>query len=182
MIIEKIKFLIRAYAYKLEYSKNALYLWPGHQSGKLHVSADRNSKVIVDKSAWFSDGNVKVRDNAELIIKKGVYFNNNCFINARKKIVIGENSIFGPNEVIVDNNHDYKSESMKNTFLTENIIIGQNVWVGANTVILSGVKIGNNSVIGAGTVVRKDVPENVICYTDSNVISKGYQKINEYIE
>ena len=40
--------------------------------------------------------------------------------------------------------------------------IGENVWIGAGTVILPGVSIGKNSVIGAGSVVTRDIPENVL--------------------
>ena len=40
--------------------------------------------------------------------------------------------------------------------------IGENVWIGANAVVLPGVTIGDNSVIGAGSVVTKDIPANVI--------------------
>jgi len=40
--------------------------------------------------------------------------------------------------------------------------IGNNVFIGANSVILKGVKIGNNVIIGASTVVNKDVPSNSI--------------------
>lgn len=42
------------------------------------------------------------------------------------------------------------------------INIGENVWIGANATVLSGVTIGKNSVIGAGSVVTKDIPENVV--------------------
>ena len=41
-------------------------------------------------------------------------------------------------------------------------LIGNNVSIGANSVVIGGVKIGNNSIIGAGSVVVKDVPSNVI--------------------
>ena len=44
----------------------------------------------------------------------------------------------------------------------KSVHIGENVWVGAGTVIVSGVTIGKNSVIGAGSVVVKDIPENVV--------------------
>ena len=40
--------------------------------------------------------------------------------------------------------------------------IGDNVWVGGNTVINPGVKIGDNVVIGSGSVIVKDIPDNVI--------------------
>ncbi|XZL30485.1 sugar O-acetyltransferase [Clostridium perfringens] len=42
------------------------------------------------------------------------------------------------------------------------IFVGNNVWIGANSVILPGVNIGDNSVIGAGSIVTKDIPSNVI--------------------
>ena len=40
--------------------------------------------------------------------------------------------------------------------------IGNNVWIGANAVILPGVTIGDNAVIGTGSIVTKDIPVNVI--------------------
>lgn len=42
------------------------------------------------------------------------------------------------------------------------IFIGNNVFIGINSIILPGVTIGNNVVVGAGSVVTKDVPDNVI--------------------
>ena len=42
------------------------------------------------------------------------------------------------------------------------IHIGNNVWIGANSVILPGVTIGDNTVIGAGSIVTRDVPANVV--------------------
>lgn len=43
------------------------------------------------------------------------------------------------------------------------ITIGDNVFIGANTVILYDVEIGNNVVIGAGSVVTKSIPDNTVC-------------------
>jgi galactoside O-acetyltransferase len=42
------------------------------------------------------------------------------------------------------------------------VTIGDDVWIGANVVVLPGVAIGKNSIIGAGSVVTKDIPENVV--------------------
>lgn len=44
--------------------------------------------------------------------------------------------------------------------VTSPVNIGNDVWIGANVVILPGVTIGNNVVIGAGAVVTKDIPDN----------------------
>lgn len=40
--------------------------------------------------------------------------------------------------------------------------IGNNVFIGMNTIILKGVNIGSNVIIGAGSVVTKDIPDNVV--------------------
>mgnify|MGYP002710252414 FL=1 len=42
------------------------------------------------------------------------------------------------------------------------VTVGDNVWIGGNTVILPGVTVGSNVVIGAGSVVSKDIPDNTI--------------------
>ena len=42
------------------------------------------------------------------------------------------------------------------------IVIGDNVWIGANCVILPGVKIGSNVVIGAGSIVTKEIPNDSV--------------------
>ncbi|WP_279324114.1 DapH/DapD/GlmU-related protein [Christiangramia portivictoriae] len=42
------------------------------------------------------------------------------------------------------------------------VTIGNNVWIGGNSVINPGVKIGDNTVVGSGSVVTRDIPSNVI--------------------
>ena len=56
------------------------------------------------------------------------------------------------------------------------VVIGDNVWLGANTIVLPGVTIGENSVIGAGSVVTKDIPANVVAFGSP---CKVYREINE---
>ncbi len=50
----------------------------------------------------------------------------------------------------------------KYPYYTASIHIGNNVMIGANSLIMPGVNIGNNVVIGGGTVVTKDIPDGVI--------------------
>ena len=57
------------------------------------------------------------------------------------------------------------------------ITIGDNVWLGANVVVLPDVTIGENSVIGAGSIVTKDIPANCIAFGSP---CKVYREINEH--
>jgi acetyltransferase-like isoleucine patch superfamily enzyme len=44
------------------------------------------------------------------------------------------------------------------------VVIGEDVWIGCNAIILPGVKIGNGAVIGAGSVVTREIPDNAIAF------------------
>lgn len=55
-----------------------------------------------------------------------------------------------------------KDEKCHNFTVLGNIEIGDNVFIGANTIILPGVKIGNNTIIGAGSVVTKSFEGDVV--------------------
>ena len=53
------------------------------------------------------------------------------------------------------------------------VVIGSDVFIGADAIILPGVTIGNNVVIGAGTVVTKDIPDNsVVVGNPGRIIGK----------
>ena len=66
--------------------------------------------------------------------------------------------------MIFDHDHDYRNNI--NNFVREDIKIGNNVWIGANCIILKGVTIGDNVVIAAGTIVKENIENNCLCYTE----------------
>jgi len=77
---------------------------------------------------------------------------------ARKGITIGDNTLIGGNVKIIDNDFhpiDYEARKVddKSKIKCKSIVIGQNVFIGVNSIILKGTVIGNNCVIGAGSVV-----------------------------
>jgi len=57
------------------------------------------------------------------------------------------------------------------------VIIGNNVWIGSNVVILKGVKIGDGSVIAAGSLVTKDVPENCLYIEKKQAVIREIERI-----
>lgn len=98
-------------------------------------------------------------------IEVGDHFfaNNNCNFVDPGKITIGDYVFLGPNCSLFTAHHPIDAE-MRNQFLeyAGPITIGDNVWIGGNTVVVPGVTIGSNVVIGAGSVVTKDIPDNVV--------------------
>ena len=84
-----------------------------------------------------------------------------CYIQAYGGIEFGSNVEIGPGVKIISQNHDVNDFSKPKKAIKP-IKIGNNVWIGANSVILPEVEIGDNVVIGAGSVVTKDIPKNSI--------------------
>jgi maltose O-acetyltransferase len=98
--------------------------------------------------------------NGELIIGNNNYING-AIISASTKITIGNNCKFGPFSMIIDSDfHNVKDHNLEGQ--TGEIIIEDDVWIGAKATILKGVKIGKGAVIAVGSVVTKDVPANAI--------------------
>ncbi|ELA7570041.1 CatB-related O-acetyltransferase [Vibrio alginolyticus] len=57
------------------------------------------------------------------------------------------------------------------------IVIGNDVWIGVNAIILSGVKIGHGSIVAAGSVVTKDVPDySIVGGNPAKVIKYRFEK------
>lgn len=100
---------------------------------------------------------------------KNVHFGNDVYANFNLTLVddgeifVGNNVMFAPNVIVATATHPVHPElRKKQAQYNLPIYIGNNVWIGAGSIILPGVKIGDNSVIGAGSIVTKDIPANVV--------------------
>ncbi|NRG45253.1 sugar O-acetyltransferase [Bacillus sp. CRN 9] len=90
------------------------------------------------------------------------YAGYNCTILDMATVRIGDNCMIGPNVGIYTAGHSIQPKDRNKSGYAIPIHIGNDVWIGGSSVILSGVTIGDNSVVAAGSVVTKDVPANVI--------------------
>lgn len=92
-----------------------------------------------------------------------VYANFNLTLVDDTRIEIHDDVMIGPNVTIIAGTHPL-DPTLRRSKAQYNlpVVIGENVWLGAGTIVLSGVTIGKNSVIGAGSIVTKDIPENVL--------------------
>lgn len=121
---------------------------------------------------------IRVRKNAKMVIGKNTSINSNNIIACRENISIGDNVQLSPNVMIYDHDHDFRTAGGISTmkYRTDSITIGNNVWIGANSVILKGTSIGDNCVIGAGSIVKGVVEQNTVFVQKRQSIGR---KINE---
>ena len=163
-VLKKIKSIIYVSYFNLFYKNTKICKSSIDLSS--HLQFEKNACVSIGKGFVLNSNSfIRVRNNATLFIGENCFFNNGCIITCREKITIGNNAIFGPNVLIFDHDHNYKSQDRKNNFISSEIKIGNNVWIGGNCCILKGSDIGDNCVIAAGAIVSGKVLPNTIYYS-----------------
>lgn len=131
-----------------------------------HIFEEIGRNVLIKRNVYFGDGSkVKIGDRSQIGI--------NCIMD--NDIIIGNDVVMGPDVIIYTSSHEYKDLGIPINQQGERshrqVIIGNNVWIGARCIILPGVTIGNNCIIGANTVVTKSVIDNaVFCGTEGRIV------------
>lgn len=80
-------------------------------------------------------------------------------------VCIGDHVNLAQGITVTALNHNFEDSSKRideQGVATKPVVIGDDVWIGANAVILPGVTIGKHCVVAAGAVVTKDVPDNTL--------------------
>jgi acetyltransferase-like isoleucine patch superfamily enzyme len=146
--------------------------------GKFYLSIQKDSIINLGNNIIFNSAtiynfvginkpvSIAVSKNAILSIGDNCGFSGTSIFSSNK-IIIGKFCNFGGNTAIWDTDfHPLEFEARrinnKNQIKSAPIIIGNDVFIGANSIILKGVTIGDRSIIGAGSVVTKDIPVDEI--------------------
>jgi acetyltransferase-like isoleucine patch superfamily enzyme len=127
-----------------------------------------------DKYRYLRKGtNLIIGPNSYLYPTKHIIIGNNVFIgrnvtistssSGRSPISLGHDIMLAERVMIIGGNHDFSRVDIPINKQGEGkqgaILLEDDVWVGAGSIILSGVTIGKGTVIGAGSVVSKSIPE-----------------------
>ncbi len=143
-----------------------------HERHKLSIGRNALIESLCAICTWHGD--VILQDSASVGIGSIVM----------GPVMIGEGSACSQNCFISGQSHHFEDISKhfyRQGIHTEQVIIGKNVWIGANSVILPGVKIGDNSVIGAGSTITKDVPAySVVAGNPAEIIKKYDSKTKQW--
>jgi acetyltransferase-like isoleucine patch superfamily enzyme len=103
----------------------------------------------------YKDSVIKIGNN--------VSTNNNLFLCAANYIEIGDKTLIGQYVTIMDHEaHGMASDKRRQLGEIGQVIVGQNVWLGNNVILLKNSEIGDNTIVAAGAVVSGKFPANVI--------------------
>lgn len=129
---------------------------------------DKESKLQLNGDfAIYTGCDIRIHPKAKLILGSG-YINKNANISCYNHISLGSNVIISENVVIRDSDSHHINGKLK----AEPIKIEDDVWIGMNVTILSGVTIGKGCVIAAGSVVIQDIPANCLAAGCPAIIKK----------
>lgn len=126
-----------------------------------HVEPLRKMKVGADPA---------ISPNASFSNPERIEIGERCRIGARctlwagpgtGKIIIGDDVLFAPEVMITAANYRYNDGSpvTKQAMDEADVVVGDDVWLGARAILLPGARVGRGSIIGAGALVRGEVPE-----------------------
>ena len=131
---------------------------------------------------------VRIMSGVLLMSPRNIEIGDESFINKNSilsatcgEIKIGAQCMISTNCNLVTANHGYTSRTLpmaKQKVYGDKIVIGDDVWIGANAVILPGVTIGKGSIVGANAVVSHDVkPYTIVGGVPAKFIKNRFESI-----
>jgi acetyltransferase-like isoleucine patch superfamily enzyme len=129
--------------------------WP-HQ-----VSIDEG--CVLESGIYFKFDGIWSK-GPRIVIGKQCFIGEHCEFNIRKSIKIGDRTMIASGCRFVDHDHGFepgKAIAGQPSFDAP-IVLEEDVWIGANVVVLRGVRVGKGAIVGAGAVVTKPVPPYAI--------------------
>ncbi len=186
-----IKFKFRVKSNGLVFSKKgATILFKRKVTCGKNLNLGRSSKIMA-----LSNSGVEIGDNFmlgdfaiiectgvlraigdKLTIGHNVAVNHYCFIGVRGEISIGNNVIFGPRVTVLSENHNFDrlDTPIKHQGETRyTTVIEDDVWLGANAIVMPGVRIAMGTIVASGAVVTKDTePQTIVAGVPAKLIKK----------
>lgn len=181
--------LIRLKAYRVKYGKNCVI------HGKLYIKLFPSASVEIGDNFYCSSGMcvnalstnkrgcIYATENANVIIGNNVGMSS-VVLWSHQRITIGNYVKIGANTILIDtdaHNMDYQIRRGQWTDwgISSPIIIGDDVFIGADCIILKGCNIGARSIVAAGSVVTKSFPADCLIGGNPAKIIKHLDKASE---
>jgi acetyltransferase-like isoleucine patch superfamily enzyme len=163
--IKYAKSLLRIALYNIALKRVKFYSYKTFLGDRVKLICEKGW-INIESEVYVSDSvSLICRDKGTIRIGKGTFINENTRIVSLCNVEVGNTCLIADNVSIYD--HDYVHNTVlvpykQQGFISSEIKIGNNVWIGSHVVICRGVEIGDNSIIAAGSVVTKNVESNKI--------------------
>jgi len=177
--IKKIIWIITSLRYKLSFKKFGRF---SYLKSPIFLNNTGNIQIGNNVKIWHHarlEAVKKYQDNTfnpSIIIEDNVAIQQNFHCTCASEIRIGKGTLITQNVGIFDIHHNYHEidkSIIHQDIKTRSIEIGENCFIGMNTIILPGTKLGKQNIIGAGAVVSGKFPDYcVIAGTPAKVIKK----------
>lgn len=126
----------------------------------------RGTRIVIEDGAMI-DAFVKIKPaggSGDVIVGPGTYINSGCVLYTGHGIRIGAGVLIAANCTLAPTNHEVRDRNrpIRDQGFSPSrggIVIEDDVWIGANSVILDGAILRRGAVVGAGSVVRDELPE-----------------------
>lgn len=178
-IFEKFIFKIRNLYFKYSLISKGVDVSDVYTIGIPQIEIKKNGKLQIEGKVTLVNNakqstlgkpqkcKILIYENAKLHMRGQVSMSNTIIV-ATTHIEIGNNVMIGGGVTIVDSDFHSLNYRYWNTPLDEKkmirkpVLIGDNVFIGMDSLILKGVKIGDGAILAARSVVTKDIPENEV--------------------
>lgn len=143
-------------------------------------------RIFVKTRAGSVGANLHV--NGFSLVSKTTYLGDNVNFNGIRisgsgVVSIGNNFHSGKDCLIISQNHNYDTGNAipyDDTYISKDVTIKDNVWLGDRVIVLGGVSIGEGAIIQAGSVVTSDIPDLAIAGGHPAVVFKKRDEIHYY--
>lgn len=149
--------------------------------GGVRISCNQpGSMSIGDNVRILRNVTLSVSESGKISIGNNTHIGEGTIIHSKQEIVLKDNVIIGPQNVIVDSDHVYRDVDtpiIQQGYHAKRVLIEDDVWISSHCCVIRGVVIGKGSVIGAGSVVNKDIPPYcVACGVPAKVVKKRLER------
>ena len=146
-----------------------------------HVSCYAGCSFAVGENGKCTIGDFTLLNGALIMAEEKIEIGSHCLVSWNVGIADSDFHPLEPAQRLVDAQAlapFFKDRPTRPKLHTAPVVIGNNVWIGMNAVILKGVTIGENSVVAAGSVVTKSVPANVVVAGNPAVVVRKFGSEN----
>lgn len=144
----------------------------------VQLTTRKSSRIRIGRNVKIdSDACLSAVGKGEIVIGDNVGIGSSNRVIAHERIEIGSNTILAPNVMLYDHDHviDREKGVRRTEYNTGAICIGENCWIGVNTVILRGTTIGDRCVVGAGCILKGSYPAgSVIIQKRETILRKNH--------